>query len=88
MTVEVRGESFDNAGFWGEAFRQDLVEWPHLNIIEEHHVRGRVDFLVHHPDGNVYPVELKTQNSRSFELQDDIDRIDVHPDGVRVTMRR
>lgn len=29
-------------------------------IIEEHHVRGRVDFLVHHPDGNTYPVELKS----------------------------
>jgi len=41
-------------------------------IIEEHHVRGRVDFLVHHPDGNTYPVELKTQNSRSFDLQDEI----------------
>lgn len=41
-------------------------------VIEEHNARGRVDFLVHHPDGNTYPVELKTQNSRSFELQDDI----------------
>ena len=26
--------------------------------------------------------------NQPFELQDDIDRIDVHPDGVRVTMRR
>lgn len=41
-------------------------------VIAEHHVRGRVDFLVHHPDGNTYPVELKTQNSRSFELQNAI----------------
>lgn len=40
--------------------------------IEEHNARGRVDFLVHHPDGNVYPVELKTQNSRGFELQTQI----------------
>ena len=40
--------------------------------IVEHHARGRVDFLVHHPDGCVYPVELKTQNSRSFDLQNQI----------------
>ncbi len=40
--------------------------------IDEHNVRGRVDFLVHHPDKNTYPVELKTQNSRSFELQHEI----------------
>jgi len=41
-------------------------------IIPEHHVRGRVDFIVHHPDGNVYPVELKTQNSRAFAFQKEI----------------
>ena len=29
-------------------------------IIDEHHVRGRVDFIVHHPNGNTYPVELKS----------------------------
>ncbi len=40
--------------------------------IEEHNARGRVDFLVHHPDGFVYPVELKTQNSRGFDLQTQI----------------
>lgn len=41
-------------------------------IIEEHNVRGRADFLVHHPDGNSYPVELKTQNSRAFDMQTQI----------------
>lgn len=41
-------------------------------VIEQHHVRGRVDFIVHHPDGNVYPVELKTQNSRAFSFQKEI----------------
>lgn len=41
-------------------------------IIEEHHVRGRADFLVHHPDGNTYICELKTQNSRSFDFQNEI----------------
>ena len=40
--------------------------------ITEHHARGRVDFLVHHPDGCVYPVELKTQNSRGFDMQTQI----------------
>ena len=37
-------------------------------VIEEHHVRGRVDFLAHHPDGCVYPVELKTTNSRAYSM--------------------
>ncbi|AVJ48461.1 hypothetical protein SEA_NUEVOMUNDO_217 [Mycobacterium phage NuevoMundo] len=37
-----------------------------------HHVRGRVDFIVHHPNGQVIPVEMKTQNSRSFDFQDSI----------------
>lgn len=41
-------------------------------IIDEHHVRGRVDFIVHHPNGNTYPVELKTQNSRGFDFQESI----------------
>lgn len=41
-------------------------------IIDQHHVRGRVDFIVHHPDGKVYPVELKTQNSRAFAFQKEI----------------
>lgn len=41
-------------------------------VIEEHNARGRVDFIVHHPDGCTYPVELKTQNSRGFELQTQI----------------
>lgn len=36
--------------------------------IEEHNARGRVDFIVHHPDGCTYPVELKTINSRSFSM--------------------
>lgn len=41
-------------------------------VIEEHHVRGRVDFIVHHPNGTTYPVELKTQNSRSYDFQGEI----------------
>lgn len=53
-----------------------LIKGPeHIEVeyvIAEHNARGRVDFLVHHPDGCVYPVELKTQNSRSFDLQTQI----------------
>lgn len=41
-------------------------------VIEQHHVRGRVDFIVHHPNGQVIPVELKTQNSRAFAFQKEI----------------
>lgn len=41
-------------------------------IIEQHHVRGRIDFVVHHPNGDVIPVELKTQNSRAFAFQKEI----------------
>lgn len=41
-------------------------------IIKEHHVRGRVDFVVHHPNGDIIPVELKTQNSRAFAFQKEI----------------
>lgn len=36
--------------------------------IPEHNARGRVDFLVHHPDGCTYPVELKTINSRGYSM--------------------
>lgn len=36
--------------------------------IPEHNARGRVDFLVHHPDGCTYPVELKTINSRAYSM--------------------
>lgn len=41
-------------------------------VIEDHHVRGRVDFIVHHPNGSIIPVELKTQNSRAFSFQEEI----------------
>lgn len=48
-------------------------EWCEVEYtIEEHNVRGRADFIVHHPDNNIYPVEFKSQNSRSFNFQDKI----------------
>lgn len=41
-------------------------------VIDDHHVRGRADFVVHHPDGQTRVVELKTMNSRSFSLLTEI----------------
>jgi len=41
-------------------------------VIAEHHVRGRVDFIAHHPTEGRIPVELKTQNSRGFDMQTQI----------------
>ena len=38
-------------------------------LIEEHHVRGRIDMIVDHPIGGPLIVELKTINSRSFDSQ-------------------
>jgi len=35
----------------------------------QHNVRGRLDFLVHHPNGETIPVELKTQNVYAFSRQ-------------------
>jgi hypothetical protein len=31
-------------------------------VIDEHHVRGRIDFIVDHPNGNQYIVEMKTMD--------------------------
>jgi hypothetical protein len=41
-------------------------------IIKEHHVRGRIDMIVDHPNGDRIPVEFKTQNSRAYDFQKDI----------------
>lgn len=37
-------------------------------VIHEHHVRGRIDFIVHHPNGDTIPVELKTVNERGYDF--------------------
>lgn len=44
--------------------RPENVELEYVN--HEHHVRGRVDFVVDHPDGSVIPVEMKTVNTFTF----------------------
>lgn len=41
-------------------------------VIEEHRVRGRADFVINHPDGNTYVGEIKTMNSRSYGLLENI----------------
>lgn len=37
--------------------------------IPEHRVRGRIDFIVDHPNGSTLPVEMKTINSYGFKSQ-------------------
>jgi len=37
--------------------KPDMVECEYINA--DHHVRGRIDFIVHHPDGRIIPVEMK-----------------------------
>lgn len=41
-------------------------------FIEEHNVRGRIDFVVHHPNGQTYVVEFKTVNNRKFDLTTEV----------------
>lgn len=50
--------------------RHDQVEVEYIN--REKHVRGRIDFIVSHPDGRTIPVELKTRTSYKFSTQDEI----------------
>jgi hypothetical protein len=41
-------------------------------IIPEHHVRGRMDFIVDHPNGQQYIVEMKTMASRLYKFNEAI----------------
>ena len=50
--------------------REENIEYEYVN--KEHHVRGRIDFIVDHPNGQTIPVELKTQNSYAFAKQEEI----------------
>lgn len=45
------------------------IEVEYIN--EEHHVRGRIDWNTHHPNGSLIPVEMKTRTSYKFRSQDD-----------------
>lgn len=45
---------------------RDESEIEREYIISEHHVRGRIDWIVTHPNGQIFPVEYKTNNSWDF----------------------
>ena len=45
----------------------DDIEVEYVN--EEHHVRGRIDWMTHHPNGTRLLVELKTRTPRKFAYQ-------------------
>ena len=47
--------------------RPDNIEVEYT--IPEHHIRGRIDFIVNHPNGTTLPVEMKTINSFGFKNQ-------------------
>jgi hypothetical protein len=47
--------------------RPENIEVEYVN--HEHHVRGRIDFIVDHPNGQSLVVEMKTQNSFGFKNQ-------------------
>jgi hypothetical protein len=44
------------------------IEREYVN--HEHHVRGRIDWVVTHPNGAIIPVEFKTQNTWDFRRQE------------------
>jgi len=46
------------------------IEVEYIN--KNHHVRGRIDFIIHHPIGDRVVTEFKTRNSRAFTFQKQI----------------
>lgn len=44
---------------------EEQIEVPLVN--EDLHARGHMDFLLDHPNGNKYCVDIKTRNSRGFD---------------------
>jgi hypothetical protein len=50
--------------------KPENIEVEYVNT--EHHIRGRIDFIVDHPNGSTLPVEMKTINSFSFKKQTEI----------------
>ncbi len=43
---------------------EENTEWEYHDKV--HNVRGRVDFIIDHPNGTKIPVEMKTRNSFAF----------------------
>jgi len=54
----------------GLVVSEEDIEVEYVN--HEHHVRGRIDFIVDHPTEGRVPVELKGQNPYSFRKQETI----------------
>ena len=54
----------------GLVTKPEDIEVEYIN--KEHHVRGRIDMIVDHPDGGRYPVELKTRTHFKFNKQTEI----------------
>lgn len=50
--------------------KPENIEVEYINA--DHHVRGRIDFIVDHPTGQTIPVELKTMTGRRFNQQTEI----------------
>lgn len=50
--------------------KPENVEVEYVN--RDHHVRGRIDFIVDHPDGRIIPVEMKTMTNFKFSKQAEI----------------
>jgi hypothetical protein len=50
---------------WGGVHVCGNVEREYVN--DEHKVRGRIDWVVNHPNGSVIPVEFKTINSWGYK---------------------
>lgn len=43
------------------------IEVEYINT--EHHLRGRIDWITHHPNGSVLPVEMKTRTAFKYGSQ-------------------
>lgn len=43
------------------------IEVEYINT--EHHVRGRIDWITHHPNGSIIPVEMKTRTAFKYGTQ-------------------
>lgn len=49
---------------------EENIEVEYVN--DEHHLRGRIDFIVDHPTEGPVPVEMKTRNGYQFDKTDKI----------------
>lgn len=50
--------------------KPENIEWQYTNT--DHWCRGRIDWIVDHPNGQTIPVEMKTMNHYTFDKQSEI----------------